>query len=490
MTDARAAGGLRAWQHLHRHFNRLRRHVGGLLIDREAVERQQLLMLARQCQIDAFSSAFFGLVLCVFLDSPLALFDAAHPGQVWIWYAVFIIWVPTMVLTGRRLQGTDPPRIRVRTWRWRMTLLYLLNGMVWISFMYAAWSEDNVAVQALVMIVILGHLTTYLVNLGPHMLVFLFPAVAVLTGAEALMLHFDSELAAFGSVTYPLYGLYLLLLGRDAHRRLSAALLRSTELQEMADNLEEARARAVRQGEARSRFFDAMSHELRTPLNAIIGFSELMQQQVHGPIGHRSYQGYVGDISSSGRHLLRLVDDLLDMSSVEQQSLVVTPERSDLDELLAQVRMVLSPLADRKNLTLELMSADGVQATFDPFRMKQVLINLGSNAIKFTPDGGQVRLTWKTDAAGALLLIISDNGVGIGPDDLALVFDPFRQVQSAGVARKVNHGTGLGLTISRGLVERHGGTLILQSQPGQGTRAIVRLPNAEIGTEPRSRFGT
>jgi len=490
MTETGATGMSRAWRHRRRRFNRLRRRIGGLLIDREAVERQQLLMLARQCQIDAFSSAFFGFVLCIFLDSPLALFDAAHPGQVWIWYAVFIIWVPIMVLTGRRLQATDPPLIRVRPWRWRMTLLYTLNGMIWISFMYAAWSEDNVAVQALVMIVILGHLTTYLVNLGPHMLVFLFPAVAVLIGAEAIMLHFDSELAAFGSVTYPLYGLYLLLLGRDAHRRLSAALLRSTELQEMADNLEEARARAVSQGEARSRFFDSMSHQLRTPLNAIIGFSELMQQQVHGPIGHARYQGYVGDISSSGRHLLRLVDDLLDMSSVEQQNLVVTPERANLDELLGQVRKVLSPLADRKHLRLDLMSADGVQATFDPFRMKQVLINLGSNAIKFTPDGGQVRLSWKLDETGVLLLIISDNGVGIDAADLALVFDPFRQAQSARVARKVNHGTGLGLTISRELVERHGGTLTLESQPGQGTCAIVRLPDADIATEMRSRLGT
>lgn len=490
MTEARTTGQSRVWRHRRRRFNRLRRRIGGLLIDREAVERQQLLMLARQCQIDAFSSAFFGFVLCVFLDSPLALFDAAHPGYVWTWYAVFIIWVPTMILTGRRLQGTDPQQIRVRPWRWRMTLLYLLNGMVWVSFMYVAWSEDNVAVQALVMIVILGHLTTYLVNLGPHMLVFLFPAIAVLIGAEAVMLHFDSELAALGSVTYPLYGLYLLLLGRDAHRRLSAALLRTTELQEMADNLEEARARAVRLGEARSRFFDSMSHELRTPLNAIIGFSELMQQQVHGPIGHISYQGYVGDISSSGRHLLRLVDDLLDMSSVEQQNLVVAPERSNLDDLLGQVRKVLNPLADHKRLRLELMAADGVQATLDHFRMKQVLINLGSNAIKFTPDGGQVCLTWELDETGALLLIISDNGVGIDPADLALVFDPFRQAQSAGVARKVNHGTGLGLTISRELVERHGGTLTLESRPGQGTCATVRLPDADIGAESHPRFGT
>lgn len=490
MTEAGAMGISPGWRYQRRRFNRLRRRIGGLLIDREAVERQQLLMLARQCQIDAYSAAFFGLVLCIFLDSPLALFDASNPGHVWIWYAVFIVWIPTMVLTGRRLQGTDPQQIRVRPWRWRMTLLYLLNGMIWISFMYAAWSEDNVAVQALVMIVILGHLTTYLVNLGPHMMVFLIPSVAVLMAAEVLMLGFHSELATLASAIYPLYGLYLLLLGRDAHRRLSAALLRATELQEMADNLEEARARAVRQGEARSRFFDSMSHELRTPLNAIIGFSELMQQQVHGPIGHRSYRDYVGDISSSGRHLLRLVDDLLDMSSVEQQNLVVTPERADLDALLGQVRMVLSPLADRKHLSLDMMAADGIQATFDPFRMKQVLINLGSNAIKFTPDGGQVRLAWRLDETGALLLIISDNGVGIGPDDLALVFDPFRQAQSAGVARKVNHGTGLGLTISRELVERHGGALTLESQPGQGTCAIVRLPDADIETELRPRFGT
>ncbi|MDF1734418.1 MAG: HAMP domain-containing sensor histidine kinase [Minwuia sp.] len=490
MTEATGTDIPSSWRKQRRRFNRLRRRIGGLLIDREAVERQQLLMLARQCQIDAFSAAFFGLILCLFLDSPLALFDATHPGRVWLWYAVFAVWIPTMVLTGRRLQKTDPQQIRVRPWRWRLTMLYLMNGMVWISFMYAAWSEENVAVQALVMIVILGHLTTYLVNLGPHMMVFLIPSVAVLIAAEALMLGFHSELATLASAVYPLYGLYLLLLGRDAHRRLSAALMRSTELQEMADNLEDARARAVSQGEARSRFFDSMSHELRTPLNAIIGFSELMQQQVHGPVGNASYSGYVDDISGSGRHLLRLVDDLLDMSSVEQQNLVVAPERASLDEHLGEVRKVLSPLADRRHQRLEITPANGVHATFDPFRMKQVMINLGSNAIKFTPDGGHVRLTWELDGTGALLLIISDNGVGIDPADLALVFDPFRQAEAAGVARKVDHGTGLGLTISRELVERHGGTLTLESQPGKGTCAIVRLPNADIETEMQPRFGT
>ncbi len=478
------------WRQYRRRFNRLRRRIGGKLIDREAVERQQLLMLARQCRIDGFSAAFFGLVLCIFLDSPLALFEAEHPGDIWIWYGLFAVWTPVMFLTGRVLLRSDPAQFRVRPWRWRLTLLYTLNGMIWVGFMYAAWSETNVAVQALVMIVLLGHLTTYLVNLGPHMMVFLFPAMAVLLAVEALMLHFQSELAALGAATYPLYGLYLLLLGRDAHRRLSAALLRSTELQEMADSLEEARARAVSQGEARSRFFDSMSHELRTPLNAIIGFSELMEQQVHGPLGHGSYRGYVGDIGSSGRHLLRLVDDLLDMSSMEQQGLAVQPERVALNDLVTEIRKVLAPLAARRKQRLELVSADGVFASFDLFRMTQVMINLGSNAIKFTPEGGSIRLGWEVDEGGALLLVTSDDGVGISAEDLALVFDPFRQAQSARVARKVDHGTGLGLTISRELVERHGGTLTLESEAGKGTCAIVRLPGANVELPQASLYGT
>ena len=490
MTDHSSQMTSPFWRQQRRWFNRLRRRIGGMLIDREAVERQQLLMLARQCQQDACGAVFFGLMLCILLDSPLALFDSAHPGRVWIWYGIFAVWAPTMILTGRAMQRSDPLRFPVRPWRWGMTALYLVNGLIWVGFMLAAWSDSNVAVQALVLIVILGHLTTYLVNLGPHMLVFLFPALTVLVGAEVLMLCFDAELADFGAVTYPVYGLYLLLLGRDAHRRLSAALMRATELQEMADNLEDACARAVSEAEARSRFFDSMSHQLRNPLNAVIGFSELMEQQVHGKMGHPSYHGYAGDIASSGRHLLRLVDDLLDMSSVEQQSLAVIPERCSLNNLIVEVRKVLNPLADSKQLQFATMAADNVTAMFDPFRMKQVMINLGSNAIKFTPAGGRVSLSWRADTAGALVLVLSDNGVGINAADLALVFDPFRQGQSAGVARKVDHGTGLGLTIARELVERHGGTLKLESTPGKGTCAIVHLPGAELDLTATPLFGT
>ncbi len=471
------------WQPVRTRINRLRRFFGPLLIDRPAVERQQLIMLARQTQLDAAGALFFSLVLAICVDSPVALFDAPDIGPVWLWFAVFPVWAPIMIFTGRRLLRADRRTFNPRPWRWGLTLLYLINGMIWVRFMLVAWSETNVALQAVVMIVVLAHLATYLVNLGPHMLVFVLPVVAVVTSSELIMLHHDTDLANFAAISYPLFGLYQLLLGRDAHRRLSASLMRTTELREVTEDLESARARAVEDGEARDQFFASMSHELRTPLNAVIGFSDLMAQQVHGPLGNESYRGYVGDISDSGRHLLRLVDDLLDMSSAEQKKLTVVPEMNSIDDLLGEVKQVLVPLADRKGIRLIVPPPSGRNACFDQLRLKQVLINLGSNAIKFTNADGEVRIDWSVDPDDTLVLSVRDNGVGIAEEDMKLIFDPFRQAETARVARKVDHGTGLGLTIARELAEQHGGTLQLESRLGAGTLAIVRLTNARV-SEP------
>lgn len=469
----------RHWQPVRTRINRLRRFFGPLLIDRPAVERQQLIMLARQTQLDAAGALFFSLVLAICVDSPVALFDAPDIGPVWLWFAVFPVWAPIMIFTGRRLLRADRRTFNPRPWRWGLTLLYLINGMIWVSFMLVAWSETNVALQAVVMIVVLAHLATYLVNLGPHMLVFVLPVVGVVTASELIMLHHDTELANFAAITYPVFGLYQLLLGRDAHRRLSASLMRTTELREVTEDLEKARARAVENGEARDQFFASMSHELRTPLNAVIGFSDLMAQQVHGQLGNDSYRGYVRDISDSGRHLLRLVDDLLDMSSVEQKKLTVVPEMNSLDDLIGEVRQVLRPLADRKRITLSVPRPSGHRACFDHLRLKQVLINLASNAVKFTDPGGEVRIEWSAEPDGALVLSVRDNGVGISAQDMKLIFDPFRQAETSRVARKVDHGTGLGLTIARELAEQHNGTLHLESEPGRGTIAVVRLAHAQ-----------
>lgn len=461
-------------------INRLRRFFGPLLIDRPAIERQQLIMLAHQTKLDAGATLFFSLVLSICIDSPIALFDAPDTGPVWLWFAIFPVWTPIMFYVGHRLRQTNFATFNPRPWRWALTVLYLVNGMIWASFMLVAWSDTNVALQAVIMIVVLAHMATYLVNLGPHMLVFVIPLVAVVMASELIMLHHDTELSNFASIAYPVFGLYQLLLGRDAHRRLSASLMRTTELRDVTEDLEKARARAVENGEARDQFFASMSHELRTPLNAVIGFSDLMTKQVHGQLGNDNYRGYVRDISDSGRHLLRLVDDLLDMSSVEQKKLTVVPEMNSLDDLVGEVRQVLRPLADRKRITLSIPPPSGGRACFDHLRLKQVLINLAANAVKFTEPGGEVRIEWSAEPDGALVLSVRDNGVGISAQDMKLIFDPFRQAETSRVARKVDHGTGLGLTIARELAEQHNGTLQLESEPGHGTLALVRLADAQV----------
>ena len=231
---------------------------------------------------------------------------------------------------------------------------------------------------------------------------------------------------------------------------------------------------------AKSDFLASMSHELRTPLNAIIGFSELMRAEL--PTGDRVTVPleWVEHVNRSGQHLLGLINDVLDLAKVEAGRLDLIREAVDLEAVVGEALAGLRPLADRKSLHLEAAVEPSV-ADADRGRLRQILYNLVSNAIKFTPDGGTV--TVESSSAGSQVrLTVADTGVGIAPNDLATVFEEFRQVGDQ-VGRQA--GTGLGLALTRRLVEAHGGSISVQSTLGVGSRFTVLLPAASAAiSEP------
>jgi PAS domain S-box-containing protein len=226
--------------------------------------------------------------------------------------------------------------------------------------------------------------------------------------------------------------------------------------------------------EAKSVFLANMSHELRTPLNAIIGFSDLMLTGILGPLGNSSYRDYIGEIHKSGLHLLALISDVLDLARLDAGKDVLHEEDVDLHNLIGEACRMVSAQAVQSRLQIRNnIPGDVPRIHGDERRIKQIVLNLLSNAIKFTPEGGVVTVTAE-DAADGLCLQIADTGIGIPEADIKKVLERFGQVDS--VYTRNHQGTGLGLPLTKQLIELHGGRLGIKSEVNVGTRVSVIFP--------------
>jgi two-component system cell cycle sensor histidine kinase PleC len=257
-------------------------------------------------------------------------------------------------------------------------------------------------------------------------------------------------------------------------RQSQQALERQTdELADLAKKYAEEKNRAEEANQTKSKFLANMSHELRTPLNAIIGFSEIMEAAMFGPLGVDKYREYSRDIRESGRYLLDVINDILDMSKIEAGGIHLHPETVELDQIVADSLRVVLGRANEKRLTLRSNFAAGIQLKADRRALKQIALNLLSNAVKFTPDGGAVTVRGRTHR-GHVTIAIEDNGIGIPKDALHKLGRPFEQVESQ--LTKRHQGSGLGLAIAKSLTELHGGRMRIRSVLGTGTMVVVRLP--------------
>ncbi|MBX3575831.1 MAG: PAS domain-containing protein [Rhizobiaceae bacterium] len=248
---------------------------------------------------------------------------------------------------------------------------------------------------------------------------------------------------------------------------------KSSQLVELNKKYMKETERAEAASRAKSEFLANMSHELRTPLNAIIGFSELMQSRLFGPIGSDKYEEYVRDIHGSGTYLLGVINDILDMSKIEAGQFAMEREEIDLCPLIRETVRVIALQAAQKSITVDTQIADTMRLFGDRRAIKQIALNLLSNAVKFTGEGGHIKVRAR-NVANALMLTIEDNGCGIPKDALKKLGRPFEQVQNQ--FSKNHAGSGLGLAISRSLAQLHGGALKIRSQEGVGTIVAVRIP--------------
>ena len=241
----------------------------------------------------------------------------------------------------------------------------------------------------------------------------------------------------------------------------------------------EAKKQADVASRAKSDLMANMSHELRTPLNAIIGFSSTMQEEIFGPVGHEKYREYLDDIHYSGQHLLELINDILDVSAIEAGALELHESQVDVTALFENSVRLIKPRADVGDVRIVTLGGEDAQLLFvDERRIKQVMLNLLSNAVKFTPQEGEVLIRSSLNDDGSFSIVVKDSGIGMDADELAMALTTFGQVDS-GLDRK-HEGTGLGLPLTKGLMELHGGTLSISSEKGQGTQVTATFPKNRV----------
>ena len=297
--------------------------------------------------------------------------------------------------------------------------------------------------------------------------------IVVLTGLDDETLSY--EVVQAGAQDY-------LVKGRGDGEVMARAIRYAVERKRAHMQLLEEKDRAELANRTKSEFLANMSHELRTPLNAIIGFSEILHNELMGPLGVDCYKEYALNIKESGTHLLDIINDILDLSKIEAGKVQLLEEIIDLSRTIKSCTRLMDVRAANAKVTLVAKISPTLPALrADERKIKQILINLLSNAVKFTPEGGQVTLTAARLEGSGVEIIVQDTGIGIAADDIAKALAPFNQIDNS-LSRKYS-GTGLGLPLAESFTRMHGGSLALESAEGQGTRVTLYFPESRVVSE-------
>ena len=414
------------------------------------------------------------------------MFWAPNELQALGWCALVIATKFFMTDSCRQFLELPRSEVHVETWHRRMILIEAVSGLSWAGMALVAATTTDTATHVFVLAALIVLLAIRMTFASTVMSI-LYAGTVPMTAAVFLRLALQGDVLHY-AMAFMAVGLqvYFVVLAKDLYATALNLLVSRAETDSLIAELEEqksisdeARHQAEAANVAKSRFLATMSHELRTPLNAILGFSEVMQTELFGPIDNPQYKDYVGNIHDSGKHLLHLINEILDLSRIEAGRYELLEEPVRLADIVEDCNRLLKLRADGKGLTVETDFAPKLAHVWaDSRAVRQICLNLMSNALKFTPRGGRIILSIAKGADGGQTLTVKDNGPGIPKEEIPKVLQAFGQGSLA--HQTAEGGTGLGLPIVQSLITLHGGTFELQSELRKGTSAIVRFPPARV----------
>jgi two-component system cell cycle sensor histidine kinase PleC len=456
-------------------------------IDAKALDRrvrlEQLKAGAGPAMLILGTTPIWALLIAVAFNGSVPVVGAVPLANLALWVALVTLscaYGMFQALWSARLLAARPESdLREHIWSGNATVA-LVNA-AWGSSFFLLWINGNATNHLFLTVLFICAVINTIISRGTSFAHYLSAIIPLGLIAQFQWMTASSPLAPLYMALTPLWLAWLTLQMRAICRQTEAAARAGFEKEALAEALIHARDEAERSRKyaehanaTKTAFLANMSHELRTPLNAILGFSEIINTEALGPSARDKYRDYAGDILTSGRHLLSLINDLLDIAKIEAGKLEVAPQWIEAGRSVREcVHLMETRAAEQKIHLSWSVAADTPRIFADERALRQILFNLVSNAIKFTPEGGRVEVrVWRRDDMA--VLTVEDTGCGIPKDQIDRIFLPFEQIDNRYAATA--GGTGLGLTLVKALCELHGGSCVLESEPGQGTQVHVRFP--------------
>jgi two-component system cell cycle sensor histidine kinase PleC len=439
--------------------------------------------LLRQFAQNRLSASLVILLLVGTVGFLSSLWTGPITAGMWI---ILVLIIHTVVVTKcRQFLASPPAQTDIRKWRFRFVMLDLFFGLAWMFILINPLGTDESSNNFMLFVMLL--IVAVSSTLASSLPIAVFAATVPVTAAIALNFALRDTMRDYvlALMAVAAQGYFALLAQRLYTTSLATLEARAEkdaligELEQSKAISDEARGRAEAANIAKSRFLAQMSHELRTPLNAILGFSEVMSGEIFGAHAVPTYKEYSGDIHNSGVHLLNLINEILDLSRIEAGRHELNEEPVSLVNVVAECNHLLTLRAKNRGITIhEIFEDDLPRLWADERAIRQICLNLLSNSIKFTPQGGEIWLKVGWTASGGQYMICKDTGSGIAEEEIPIVLASFGQGSNS--IKSAEQGAGLGLPIAKSLVDLHGGTFVLKSKLRIGTEVIVTFPPERV----------
>ncbi len=439
-----------------------------------------LVMFARNEAVAALTVPILAIVIAV------TMLSWSSPRQLLLWLATIFISEGILLALCRQFRNQRRETADLKQWRRNLAAAEFLYGVSWAALAFTEFSRASQSAYFFLFAALIV-VTAIRMLFAASVMPILHAGTIPVTAAPSLRFLMTGE-AFYCILAVVAIGIhfYFVFLVTGLHNTVLSMLDYRAEKDRLIDELEkakaasdEARARAEAANLAKSKFLATMSHELRTPLNAILGFSEMIKEEMLGPVGNASYKSYAADIHASGTHLLALINEILDLSRIEAGRYELTEKALDFSSIaLDSIRFLRLDLQNKGLRLVTDFKVEKLWVIADEMAIRQICLNLLANAIKFTPQHGIIAVRTGLLKSGEAYLTVRDNGPGIAEEDIPHALSAFGQGSLAVKMRA--GGTGLGLPIVNGLAELHGGRFELRSKVGVGTEATLILPKSRV----------